>query len=191
MSDGRPVPSVAPAGGGNKPQRAIYRTVCEKHNLEYGRELVASTPEHESYLLGNCPRCLEDARIFAEWEEKLTALGAEIKAETDAQCEAESGRPGRITEMGFALMDEDRAKRFAEWKQNEDEHFAALVADYLAYADNQDRARIDGENIEKRRIAYFEQQRSIKAQADAELQAKLDADREQKAKEALASWVTF
>jgi hypothetical protein len=182
------VEAVRPVGA-SKPQRVIYRTLCEECGAEYGRELVPSTPQHESYLIGNCPCREEKLRIRLAWEEKVNALHAEVRTETDVQCTVEEGRPDRVRELADALKNEDRARRAEEFFQREDEHFALRDADYLAFADSEDRARIDSENIEKRRLAFFEEQRNVKAQADAELQAKLDADREAKAKAALASWV--
>lgn len=188
--EGHPVFSAG-GPGNTKAGRVVYASHCDIHDVNYGRELVPSTPAHESYLLGNCPRCEEDVRIRLAWKQEVLRIASEVKAETDQFCASEEGRQERLIEMKEELKNEDRAKRAEEFFKREDEHFALQDADYLAYVDSQDKGRIDAENIEKRRIAFFEQQQGLKAQADAELQKKLDEDRERKAKEALASWVTF
>jgi len=190
MSGARTVPSVAPVEQ-RKPGRVVYRTLCEKHGVEYGREMVPATQEHESYLIGNCSRCLEEARIHAEWEEKLSSLHAEVKAETDAQCNAEEGRASRILELAHQAMNEERIKRFEKWCLEEERIFAFLQADFIARADSEDRERMDAENIEKRRVAFFEERKAVAAQADAEIQKTLDTERERRAKNSLAAWVPF
>lgn len=190
MSDGRPVQAVAPVGA-SRPGRVVYRTVCPIDGTEYGRELVPATPNHESYLINNCPKCEERLRIRLAWEDKVSTIQKEVEMETEQFCAAEEGRQARLRELADSFKNEDRAKRAEEFFKREDEHFALRDADYFAFADSQDKARIDAENIEKRRFVFFEEQRGKAQAADAELQKKLDADREQKAKEALASWVTL
>jgi hypothetical protein len=195
MSEGAPVkltPSTQPQGA----SRITRRDRCTVHvdgsgnPVEWGQVYVRGTNEQEAYWdPPYCPQCVEEFRLQKEFEEvKLPALVAEIKTETDAECAAESGRAERIAEMAQEFMTADRAKRFDEWSKQQDAHFATMRAEYIAFADSQDRAEKDAEKIAARRAKFFEQRKNVAAEADAELVKQLDERREKAMKESLGSF---
>jgi hypothetical protein len=194
VSDGRPVQSIAPVAS-SKPGRAIYRTICERGHvdangqpLEYGREMVPATQGHESYLVGNCPKCFEEVRIRAEWEELVSSVYDKVRAESNSELVADEGSAARISQRAQELELAERTARLEQFLQDEDVYFSKRQANYIATAENEELEQLDALKIEFLREKFVESRKAVPIEANAELQTKLDGDRELRAKSFLASF---
>lgn len=134
-----------------KPGRAVYPTVCPIHKLEYGRELVPSTPGHESYLIGNCPKCEQVARIEEIWESGKEARFAQVNEEAERQIAADESFTASIKELAQAWLSEDIQPLVDKWLRDNRER-------YEEAADKQRRSEIV-EKVWEQKLPEFEQQR--------------------------------
>jgi hypothetical protein len=167
--------------------RETRRERCLIHGTEFGQERIRD-PETREWgpwfppIEAACSECA--AQIECERnedkfkEEVLPAQTAAIMAKSNARADAEEGRAERIA----ALADLRMPRVFAEW-------WLANRAGFIAREDYEDRMRIDAEIIAELWAAFLEEQKTIAAKADAELQAKLEAERERRIKESLGSWM--
>jgi hypothetical protein len=170
--------------------RETTRERCLIHGLEFGQERLRN-PETREWgpwlppLAAGCSECakelsaqLERERSEQQWAEEIyPRMKADIFAESNARADAEEGWAERIA----ALADSRMPRVFEEW-------WAANRPGFIACADNEERMRIDDEIISERRARFFEEQKAVAGKASAELQAKLEAEREQRIKESLGSW---
>ena len=84
--------------------RSIRRTICEKHGIEFGQELIPHSQEHESvWVPVMCRNCEEELRNKLRADEELAAQVAEITAEAERRIAADPDHAKKIQE--FAAKD--------------------------------------------------------------------------------------
>lgn len=120
------------------PGRQVYPATCPIHRIEYGRQLVPSTPQHESYLVGNCPKCEPRLRRELEWDEEKPARLEEVSREVDGLIAADEGYEARRNELARTWLSEDAQSLVDKW----------LAANRQEYEDAADK-QMQGELIEK------------------------------------------
>jgi len=168
--------------------REVCSRACQKHNrfFNQSRTRESSGQQWGPWFPPECPQCVEETAQRVQREEAqrqfdqevLPILKAGVIARSEKRFEQEEG----IEEALAARADELEAQWLVD-------AWAANRKAFLARAKDEILNRFDQEIIAEEREKFFEQQRGVKAQADAELQNKLDAEREARAKQALASWI--
>ena len=103
--------AVATAG------RAIRRTICAKHGVDFGQSYDPGVPgQRESmWLPPNCPKCEEEIRQRIEADAEIAGLEGELIEETNRRAENDPGRDERIDAAVEADMREQAMQYVAEF----------------------------------------------------------------------------
>jgi len=109
------------------PGRAVRRTVCSAHGVDFGQVYdpgIAGQRE-ALWLPVHCPQCENELRERLEADAELARLEADLVEETNRRAEADGGRDERIdaavnadmAEQAMQLVAEFYARRRAEFEE--------------------------------------------------------------------------
>jgi hypothetical protein len=139
---------------GATPGRAVRRSLCARHNREWGQTLDLGVPgQRESmWFPPNCPECEAEIKARLEADAEISRLEAELVEETNQRAESDPGRDERIDAAVEADLREQAVQFVAEF-------YATRRAAFEEFHASQDWQRLYEEVREERRAKLLQKGR--------------------------------